>query len=192
MTKPDGIRTPGDDDDEDAHATVATGIRNQCLCVDGWFASHADSGTPGPHIRLRTTDGRDAVLAVDQVPTLIEALTAVARRIERLWDRDGARYTEDVLRHSPDPNDPEVQRKGEIRRLELVDAVAANARDIVELVRRADSTDEALASVASLLEIDEVDVLITLARFDLLSLTQPAAARRTERLARLRDQGPSI
>ena len=52
----------------------------------------------------------------------------------------------------------------------------------MRLVMEATSTDEALANVASLLDLDEAEVMVGLARFDLLTLTRPATERRLEAL----------
>ena len=164
-----------------------TGVRNQRLIVEGWFASHADKGTPGPHVHLRTSDRRDAVLKTDQIPELIDIVTVVGRRIEQLWTSDGQQYTHDVLRHSPDPNNPETIRRERIKYLELTEKLSARMPEVVALVQAAESTDEALASVAALLDADEVDVMIRLARFDLLSLTRPAGEARRRTLTELRD-----
>jgi len=76
---------------------------------------------------------------------------------------------------SPDPNhpDPETAQPERIKSLELTELRAARMPEIAALVRAAESTDEALTSVARLLDADEVEVevLIRLARFDILSLT---------------------
>jgi len=176
------------DHDGDAEARMETGVRNQRLIVEGWFASHADKGTPGPHVHFRTSDKRDAVLKTDQIPQLVDILMLVGRRIEQQWASDGQQYTDDVLRHSPDPNNPETIRRERIKNLEFTEQLSARMSEVVSLVQAAESTDEALASVASLLGVDEVDLMIRLARFDLLRLTRPAAAARKRALAELRDE----
>ncbi len=173
-------------DEVPALADLGTGILGQRLILEGWFASHADGGTPGPHVHLRTSDRRDAVVRTDQIPELIAALTQVAERIERLWDTDGEEYTETVIRHSPDPNDPAWIRDNQIQHLELTDLIAANLPEVARLLLEADSTDDALTSVAVLLGVDEADVLVRLANFDLLSMTRAAAERRVSMLAQLR------
>jgi hypothetical protein len=48
-------------EDEGAQAVVDTGIRDQRLVVSGWAASHADTGTPGPHVHLSTNDWQTPV-----------------------------------------------------------------------------------------------------------------------------------
>ena len=106
--RPDGSAPEGGTDAEEATAAVETGRRGQRPICEGWFSSHADSGTPGPHVHLRTSDGQDPVLRTDQVAGLAEALPVVARRIERMWEVDGAEYAEKVVLRSPDPQDLEV------------------------------------------------------------------------------------
>lgn len=76
---------------------MRTARREQRLNVDGWFASHADSGTPGRHVRLCFSDGQDPVIRADQVPDLVEALGTVAERIDRLWAVEGDEYAEKVI-----------------------------------------------------------------------------------------------
>lgn len=172
--------------DDDAQVSIDTGRRGQRLVCEGWFASHADSGTPGPHVHLRTSDGGPAVVRTDQVPEVIAALTTVATRIDRLWAIDGDRYAADVVLRSPDPQDPEVAEEQRRRRLRFTQAVHDNAADVLRLVTEAESTDEALVRVAQLLDVDEAEVMVGLARFDLLALTRPATERRREAL-----DGPS-
>ncbi len=59
---PDELTDRYDAGDEDAVAVMETGRRGQRLICEGWLASHADSGTPGPHINLRTSDADTPVL----------------------------------------------------------------------------------------------------------------------------------
>ena len=176
------------EDDGDAEARMETGVLNQRLIVEGWFASHADKGTPGPHVHFRTSDKRDAVLKTEQIPELIDIVTLVGQRIDQRWTSDGQQYTDDVLRHSPDPNDPETIRRERVTYLEFAEKLSARMPEVVALVQAAETTDEALTSVAALLDVDEVAVMIRLARFDLLSLTRPAGEARRHILAELRDE----
>jgi hypothetical protein len=97
-----GTEHGGDGDDGDPQASLDTGIRNQRLVVAGWGASHADTGTPGPHVHLSTGDGHDPVLRTSQVPALVDALHAVGARIDRMWERDGADW---FTGEEPDDND---------------------------------------------------------------------------------------
>ena len=108
------------DDGSDAEATAAveTGRRGQWLICEGWFASHADSGTPGAHVHLRSSDGQDPVVRTDQVPALVEALSVVAQRIDGLWAEQGAEYAERVVRRAPDPQDPAVVRQAHVDHLQ--------------------------------------------------------------------------
>ncbi|WP_246086659.1 hypothetical protein [Nocardioides humi] len=148
------------------------------MVVDGWFASHADSGTPGPHLRLRASDFEELVIRTDQVPELCSLLRSVAARVEEQWERDGERYADEVVRRSPDPQDPGVERAAALERLRLVASVAEHADEVVALIQDAESTDEAVDAVAALLGADPARVLAALARFNLLALTRPATARR--------------
>jgi len=178
---------PADGDSADeATASVETGRRNQRLICEGWFASHADSGTPGPHVHLRTSDGHDPVLRTDQVPAFSRAVTVVADRIDRLWATDGDQYAEEVVLRSPDPQDPGVLRQDRVDHLRFVQQVADHLPEVTRLLAQASSTDEALVSIGALLGTDEGEVMWRLARFDMLALTQAASERR-ERL--LQDLG---
>jgi hypothetical protein len=165
-------------DDEDPVAEVKTGRRGQRLVCEGWFASHADSGTPGPHVHLRTSDRQDPVIRTDQVPAVVDALRTVAARIDRMWEEDGAEYAADVVLRSPDPQDPEVARRQRLDRLAFTQGVADNLSEVLRLLTEADSTDEALIGVGALLQVDEAEVMVRLASFDLLTLTRPASERR--------------
>ena len=181
--RPHGSTPEDESDAEEATAAVETGRRGQRLICEGWFASHADSGTPGPHIHLRTSDGQDPVLRSDQVPELAEALSVVAERIERMWEVDGAEYAENVVLRSPDPQDSEVSRHRHLERLRFTQRIAENLPEVVRLLTQASSTDEALVDIGALLGVDEAEVMVRLARFDLLSLTCAATERRLHLLA---------
>jgi hypothetical protein len=181
------IDDPFDSDDEDAVVAVDTGRRGQRLICEGWFASHADSGTPGPHLHLRTSDGETPVLRTDQLPTLIAALTTVAGRIDRLWATDGDQYAADVVLRAPDPQDSGVMERRRRDRLKFTQAVVDNLPEVTRLLTEASSTDEALINIAALLDVDEVDVMVGLARFDLLTLTRPATERRLRLLSESTD-----
>lgn len=175
------------DDEDDPIRDVETGRRGQRLIVEGWFASHADSGTPGPHIHLRTSDAQDPVLRTDQLPSLITALTTVAERIDAMWASHGDQYAADVVLRSPDPQDPEVTRHRLLERLAFTQAVLDNLPGVLGLLTEASSTDEALINIAALLNVEEADVMVGLARFDLLTLTRPATERRLAQLAQGQD-----
>ncbi len=71
-------------------------------------------------------------------------------------------------------------------RLRFTQAVLDNLRDVIRLLVGASSTDEALARIAAVLDVDEAEVMTGLARFDLLALTRPATQRRLQMLAELR------
>jgi hypothetical protein len=173
----------GPDHEDDASTFVETGRRGQRLIVEGWFASHADSGTPGPHVHLRTSDGQDPVLRTDQVPALASALATVAERVETMWSAHGDRYAADVVLRSPDPEDPDVIRQRKLRRLLFTQGVLNNLSEVTQLLTKASSTDEALAKIAALLDVDEAEVMVGLARFNLLALTRPATESRLRSLA---------
>jgi hypothetical protein len=141
----------GSADEEDAVAEIETGRRGQRLICEAWFASHADSGTPGPHIHLRTSDRRALVLRSDQIPNLMEALSVVAERIARQWAEEGDEYAENVVLQSPDPQDPDVVRRMHVHHMRFMQRVAENLPEVTRLLSTAESTDEALASIAPLL-----------------------------------------
>lgn len=181
----DSAKTP--DDEDDASKDVETGRRGQRLIVEGWFASHADSGTPGPHIHLRTSDRQDPVLRTNQVPSLITALKTVAERIDAMWVTHGDQYAADVVLRSPDPQDPGVVQQRFLERLAFTQAVHDNLPEVLRLLTEAANTDEALINIAALLNVEETDVMVGLARFDLLTLTRPATERRLGQLGEAED-----
>lgn len=182
-----GLNDSSDGEDREAVVAVDTGRRGQRLICEGWFASHADSGTPGPHLHLRTSDGETPVLRTDQLPTLIDALTTVAERIDRLWATDGDQYATEVVLRAPDPQDPRVIEQRRRERFSFTQAVLDNLPEVMRLLTEASSTDEALIKIAALLGVDEVDVMVGLARFDLLTLTRPATERRLRLLTEPED-----
>ena len=177
------LHEPPEEAEEHAAAAMQTGRRGQRLICEAWFASHADSGTPGPHLRLRTSDGEDAVLRTDQVPDLITMLERVAEHTDRAYAAEGDQYAAEVVLKSPDPQDPEVVRQRRLRRLRFTQLVFDHLPEVTRMLAGASSTDEALATIAGLLDVDEVDVMIGLARLDLLQMTRPATKRRLRMLA---------
>ena len=187
---PPDDESPPDDDQDVVEAAIDTGVRNQRLLVHGWFASHADSGIPGPHVRLKTNDRRDPVLKTNQIPELVVALNSVADRIERRWNAEGASFLEATdFANAPDPNDPDVNRLSRIKRLEFVDLVAASDTQGIALLVQAENTTEAMDSIARLLGVSDVDVLVGLDgldKFSLFSLTNGSKKARAETLTRLR------
>lgn len=180
----------GDADTEDrdtgnAEVGLRTGIRDQWLVVSGWGASHADTGTPGPHVHLSTSDGKDPVLRTSQVPELVDALDVVGERIDRMWEEDGATW---FTGDEPNDNDPVVIRQRRVKDLEFHDRVAANLPAVLAVITQAESSTEAMEALAPLLGVDDVEVLARLSRFSWMSLTRGAQAARTEKLAELRQQ----
>ena len=118
------------------------------------------------------------VIRTDQVPQLVDALTRVAQHVDEQWDTHGDAYAADVVLRSPDPQDPAVAEQQRQKRLTFTQAVLDNHPEVMRRLTEASSTDEALSSIAALLKVDEVEVMVGLARFDLLALTQPATQRR--------------
>lgn len=174
-----------DRDTGDAEAALRTGIRDQWLVVSGWGASHADTGTPGPHVHLSTNDGRDPVLKTSQIPQLVDALNLVGGRIDRMWEEDGATW---FTGDEPDDNDPAVIRQRRIKDLEFQDRVAASLPAVLAIITQAENSTDAMDSLAPLLGVDDVEVLARLSKFSLMSLTRGAQTARTEKLAELRQQ----
>lgn len=168
---------------EDTQGAMPSARRDRSVVVEGWFASHADAGTPGPHLRLRASDLEDVVVRTDQVPLLCALLQSMAERTEARWASDGERYADEVVRRAPDPQDPAVERAAALDRLRFAAAVDARAEDVLAAIRGAGSTDEAVTAVAALLDVDPAQALVRLARFNLLGLTRPAAERRAALLA---------
>lgn len=179
---PDDRAEQDDSDQTDAVAIIETGRQGQKLICEGWFASHADSGTPGPHVHIRTSDGATPVLRTDQLPALTTALTQVAERIEAMWTASGDQYTSDVVLRAPDPQDPAVVEQQRLGRLRFTQRVADNLPEVVRLLTEATSTDEAFINIAAMLGADEGEVMVGLAQFDLLTLTRPATQRRLQTL----------
>ena len=172
-----------DDDDGFAEVSIPTAHTGQRLTFSGWYASRADSGNPGPHVHLHASDGGPVVVRSDQVSDVVAALTTVAERIERQYAVDGEQYAEEVVRRAPHPEDPQVITEVRRGRLAFKQAVLEHLPDVMRAITQASSTDEAIDGVARLLDVDEVEVMVGLARFDLLSLTRPATERRLEELA---------
>ena len=140
----EGPATQQEPDDEDAQA-VDTGIRDQRLVVSGWRASHADTGTPGPHVHLSTNDSQNPVLKTSQIPELVDALHKVGGRIDRMWEQDGATW---FTGDEPDDNDPAVIRQRRIDHLVLLDNLRAHFPEIAEILLQSQDMHDASAAIA--------------------------------------------
>jgi len=176
---------PGEDHETgDAQVAMRTGIRDQWLVVSGWVASHADTGTPGPHVHLSTDDRQNPVLKTSQIPELVDALNLVGERIERLWATDGADYRVG----KPDDNDPAVIRQRRIDHLSLLDNVQAHLSEIVEILLRSQDMHDASTAIAPLLGIDEMEVTYRLNGINLFAMTRRPSEARAKELADLRQQ----
>jgi hypothetical protein len=174
---------PGEDRDTgDAQVAMRTGIRDQRLVVSGWFASHADTGTPGPHVHLSANDSQNPVLKTSQIPELIDALNLVGERIERLWETDGADYPFG----DSDDNDPAVIRQRRIDHLVLLDNLRAHFSEIAEILLRSQDMNVASTAIAPLLGIDEMEVTYRLNSINLFAMTRRPSEARVKELAGLR------
>ncbi len=171
-------------DTGDAETAVRTGIRDQRMVVSGWFASHADTGTPGPHVHLSTNDRQDPVLKTSQIPELIGALNLVGERIERLWETDGADYPFG----EPDDNDPAVIRRRRIDHLVLLDNLRTHFTEIADILLRSRDMHDASAAIAPLLGIDESEVTYRLNNINLFAMTRTPSEARTKQLTDLRQE----
>ena len=172
-----------DPEDEDAQAVLETGIRDQLLVISGWFASHADTGTPGPHVHLSTGDRQNPVLRTSQIPELVDALHRVGGRIDRLWETDGANYP---FGDAPDDNDPAVIRQRRIDHLFLLDNLRAHFSEIAEILLRSEDLHDASTAIAPLLGIDETEVSYRLNSINLFAMTRTPSEARAKKLADLR------
>jgi hypothetical protein len=122
------------------------------------------------------------VLRTDQVPGLVQALSRVSATIEGMWAHEGDRYAEDHVLRSPDPQDPEVIKQRHVEHLKFMQLIADNLTEVIPMLTQAASTDEALLNLAAFLGVDEAEVMIRLARFDMLALTRAAYDRRLQML----------
>jgi hypothetical protein len=173
-------------DDEDAQVALATGRHGQRLVVSGWISSHADTGTPGPHVHLSTNDGDDAVLKTSQIPGLIDGLGLVSKRIDAIWEVHGEELLRTQFADAPDDNDPAVIRQKRIDDLEFADRVAANLDEIIAIIVAAEGLHEAMDQVGELLGASPEQAHARLSRFSLFRLTRAAQTQRTEKLRQLR------
>jgi hypothetical protein len=170
---------------DDATASMPTGVHGQILHIDGWFASHADSGTRGPHVRLVADGVNGAVLKTSQVPELVECLDLVAGRIDRLWDRHGADYP---FGDAPDDNDPAVIRQRRIDQLVLLQRLRTHFLEIADILLRSQDMHDASAAIAPLLGIDETEVTFRLNSINLFAMTRIPSEATARELADLRQE----
>lgn len=173
------------DDPYVTEVPLATGIRDQKLVVTGWFASHADTGTPGPHVHISTNDRRNPVLKTSQIPELVEALQVVGGDIDRMWDDKGDTW---FTGDEPDDNDPAVIRQGEIDQLVFLDNLRANFPQIAEILLQSEDMHDATAAIAPLLGMDEVEALGRLNSINLFAMTRIPTEARSKRFKDLREQ----
>ena len=171
---------------------METGIHGQVLKIDGWFASHADSGRPGPHVHLSDEGSsmRGAVLKTSQIPELIDCLNLVTERIDRQWEREGDDYVRETrFLDEPDPNDPAVIRRRRLDDLVLNEKLAHHFIEVVDLLTQAEDIHEATDSIAALLGVDDdLAVQVHLLNFPLLGLTRGGRAGWARKMQELRAQ----
>lgn len=174
---------------EDATATMKTGIHGQNLVINGWFASHADTGRPGPHVHLGAHGStmQGAVLQTSQVPELVACLNLVAERIDRQWEREADEFLT-TFGDAPDDNDPAVIRQRRIDQLVLDEKIAEHSSEIVDLILRTEDIHEATTAVATLLDVQEEAIQVRLLNFSLFGLTRGSRVGRADQLRRLRDE----
>ena len=165
-------------DDDDPTASLETGIRDQRLVVEGWIASHADSGTPGPHVHLRTDWRRDAVLRTDQVPGFVAALTRVADRIDQQW----AEGIADGYPFGPDHDDPAVIRQERIKDLQFIDGLHARFPDVAAMLLQ---EEDSSIPIAEALGMDAHEVSYRLGQVSLRAFTRSASESRARELRAL-------
>jgi hypothetical protein len=170
---------------EDATASMETGVYGQVLNINGWFASHADTGTPGPHVRLVADGINGAVLRTSQIPELVECLNLVAERIDLLWERDGDTYP---FPDGPDDNDPAVVRQRRIDHLVFFQNLRVHFSEIAEILLRCDDMHDSSVAIAPLLGIDEMEVTSRLNSINLFAVTRTPSEATAEELAKLRQQ----
>ena len=174
-------------DHEDATAIMTTGVKGQVVRINGWFASHADSGTPGPHVRLVAKGNNGAVLKTSQVPEFIECVSLVAERIDRQWERDGEEYLRN-FGDAPDDNDPAVQRDRRIAHLVLLQNLRTHFSQIAEILLQAQDMHDASSAIAPLLGIEEMEVTYRLNGINLFAMTRTPSEATAKELADLRQQ----
>ena len=172
---------------EDATASMKTGVTGQVLAIHGWFASHADTGTPGPHVRLVAKGINGAVLKTSQIPELIECLNLVAERIDRQWEREGDEYLRG-FGDAPDDNDPAVIRQRRIDHLVLLQNLRTHFSEIAEILLRSQDMHDASTAIAPLLGIDEVKVISRLNSINLFAMTRTPNEAIAKELTDLRQQ----
>lgn len=69
---------------------------------------------------------------------------------------------------------------------EFHDRVAANFSAVLAIITQAENSTDAMEALAPLLGVDDIEVLVRLSKFSLMSLNRGAQAARTEKLAELR------
>lgn len=172
---------------EDATASMKTGVHGQVLNINGWFASHADTGTPGPYVRLIANGLNGAVLKTSQIPELIECLDLVAERIDRQWERQGDEYLQN-FGDAPDDNDPNVIRERRIDNLILLQNLRTHFAEIAEILLHSEDMRDSSRAIAPLLGIDEMEVTYRLNSINLFAMTRVPSEAGVKELDRLRQQ----
>ena len=167
--------------------SVTTGVHGQILNINGWFASHADTGTPGPHVRLIANDRKGAVLKTSQIPELVQCLDLVAERIDRQWERKGDEYLQS-FGDAPDDNDPAVIRERRIDDLVLLQSLRSHFAEIAEILLRSEDMHDASTAIAPLLGIDKTEVTGRLNSINLFAMTRVPSEAGKQELDRLRQE----
>ena len=126
---------------------------------------------------------QDLAAALEDRLDVVDALRKVGGRIDQMWEKDGATW---FTGDEPDDDDPAYRAIKRIDDLELHSRIADRWTEVARILLEAADTDEAVALLAPVLGVDEVQVLTRLNRFSLFTVTRGARAARAESLKDLR------
>ncbi|MFC0625737.1 hypothetical protein [Kribbella deserti] len=128
------------------------------------------------------------MIRTSEIPAIARDLATVGERIDALWVRDGEQYVDEVMRHAPDPDQPDEIRRRKIERLEMFQRIGDQLPQVIEAILAADSTDEAITAVSALIdEPDDAKVLVFLSDIDLFAFTAAARANGRKKLDELKN-----
>ena len=167
-----------DEPDQDSYANVESGVDRQRVILEGWLASLADGGKPGPHVSIRPDAERRIVVRADRIDELIGELVRVRDRIVETWE------------HLPESDRSDLEgrallaarhraRLDQDRRL-FYDRLAERLDAVAVVLSTPMTPKEAARAVATELGLAEEQVLPFVTKIDLLALASRRPGKAAE------------
>jgi hypothetical protein len=159
----------GDEQDQDPYASIDSGVERQRVILEGWVASLADGGNPGPHVSMRPGGAAHIVVHAGRIAELIAELARVRDRIVETWDDLPASEKSELEERAMDA--PRNRARIDQDRSLFYDRLAERLGAVAAAMSSAPlSPKAAVSALADELGLEEPQVLPFATQVDLLAL----------------------